>query len=72
MSVKLTFRKDFGCKGAAFANEAAVMPYTVDGERIENVISCSVESGAEKTTRMTLVVDVRETFAQNTATRLRK
>ena len=72
MSVKLTFRKDFECSGGAGRNRADLAPYTVDGEPIANVISCSVESGIEQLPKMTLVVYVRETFAENAAVRLKK
>ena len=70
--VKLTFRKDFECPGGAGVNNADLSPYTVDGEPIHGVIACSVESGVEQFPVMTLKVRVTETFAENTATRLRK
>ena len=72
MSVKLTFRKDFECSGGAGVNNADLAPYTVDGEPIADVLACSVESGVDQRPKMTLVVLVTETFAENAAVRLKK
>jgi len=72
MSVKLTFRKDFECPGGAGVNNADMVPYTVGGEPIADVLACSVESGVDQMPVMTLKVMVRETFAENAAARLKK
>jgi len=72
MGVKLTFRKSFECAGGAGIGNANLEPCTMEGEPIANVLTCSVEGGAERSLVMTIKVMVTETFAQNTATRLRK
>jgi len=72
MGVKLTFRKDFDCTGGAGENMADIVPYTTDGERIENVLVCMVEGGVGRVPTMTIKVHVTETLAENVAVRLKK
>ena len=63
--MKLTFTKDFPTQ------DCTVCPITMDGEFIECVISCKVESHADAMSTMTLTVLVRETFADQAARRLK-
>jgi hypothetical protein len=72
LDMKLTFRKDFECSGGAGVGYADLAPYTVDGELIEGVQSCTVEAGVGKFPVMTLKVMVMETFAENVAVRLKQ
>lgn len=72
MGVKLTFRKDFECWGGAGKNMADLAPCTVDGEPIDDVLACTVESKVDSFPIMTIKVMVRETFADSVAVRLKK
>lgn len=54
--MKLTFQKE----GVPGCDSMAVVPYTEDGEPVENVISCTVESAVQSLSCMTLKVHIRE------------
>lgn len=64
--MKLTFTKDF-----PWDKDVFVSPITVDGENIEDVISCTVESQAQSATVMTLKIFVREQLSDQVARRLK-
>lgn len=72
MGIKLTFEKRFDCHGVAGENQATLQPFTIDGEPIMDVVSCSVQNSANGGfPRMTLVVYVTEHIKDHAAKRLR-
>lgn len=70
--VELTFRKDFECTSGFGTNHANIMPYTTEGKRIANVLSCAVESNVDSLPVMTLKVQIVEHVSQQVAARLTK
>jgi hypothetical protein len=65
--MKLTFIKDFPGPGG----DVVIQPMTVEGDIIDNVVSCSVESGADAISTMTLKVLITEQFSDQVARRLK-
>lgn len=60
--MKLTFKKfQYNVNG----HHDAVIPVTEEGEEIENVYSCKVESEVDKHTTMTIVVKVHSSTPQH-------
>lgn len=57
--MKLSFKKDLDLPGTD--SGFGVHPITENGERIEGVIACIVETAHEKITTMTIKVQVWET-----------
>jgi hypothetical protein len=71
--MRLTFQKTFDHSGVCGPDMATLIPYTIEGEPVEDVISCEVRNSADGGfPRMTIVVDVREHLSDHAAAKINK